>query len=140
MARKYEVTVTGEGTSGAFELFCAHQDGGPLWSTGSILVSARPVDLINALMPGLDARVEMGQDKAVSIARPYAIDKLTGPKSWVVTLDGTLYGGIGHQNGSSRLTGRNSPGLIILDMGHVDDRSKGAGIETPANSTKPVGA
>lgn len=135
MARKYRVTVTGAGTSGSFELFCAHQDGGPVWSTGCVPVSAGPVILLNALMPGMDARVEMGSvEHGPGYSKLSLAEDLVGPKAWDVTLEGSLYAGIGHQNGGDRLIGMVSPGLIVVDLGHVDDRSKGAGIETPATA------
>lgn len=140
MARKYEVTVTGEGTHGAFTLFCAPQDGGPVWCSGMIPVSATPGQLINTLMPGMDARVEMGvmpDYRANGDMTTYPPDRDHGPKSWIVTLEGQLYAGLGRDNGGDRLFGMNSPGLTILDLGHVDDRRPGAGIETPATA-RPV--
>lgn len=144
MARKYEVLVTGAGTSGAFELYCASQDGGPVWATGAIPVSAGPSRLVNALMPGMDAYAEMGTNPGITVEGDvlvaphlYAADQLTGPKSWIVTLEGSLYAGIGRCSGGARLTGMCSPSLVIVDLGYVPDRDHGAGIETP-ETARPV--
>lgn len=105
----FKVQVTGEGTSGAFELHYSDIDGGPVYSTGTIPVAAAPVDVRNRFL--------LLRDRPIVVSCPTP-DKLIGPKEWEVVLNGMVWAPIHSANAC--LAGPASPHVNVVYLGYVE--------------------
>lgn len=100
---KYRVLVTGDGTSGAFEL--SHRD----WRSGPIGVAFTDDELQQRLdeIPALHGLVSVTSEDS---------EKLAGPKSWDVEIPDELGPlRLDSKTASARLTGMCSPFVHILE-------------------------
>jgi hypothetical protein len=107
---KYRVTVTGEGTSGSFELTLGM--GINAWATGALGVMFTAEDMQRRLdmLPTLHGHVVVTSAES---------DKLCGPKSWDIEIPdeaGPLWVEGRHSSGASRLTGPSSPDLVVVQL------------------------